>query len=167
MKKFLCLLSLMILPLTSCTTVYIDVTVKPSDAKLAYWVGDIIDNEEIDQDYIVAGFEKNYYLDHNYIFEILDDGSKNIPKTHVYYSLKNYDDSRMIVSAISITDSDITIYGLSMNSSKNEIYDKLTSYGFIYVDGYYGMDPEYRKDDLTLRIDSSFISIYIYWPPIV
>ena len=131
----------------------------PSDAKLAYWVGDIIDNEEIDQDFILTEFGKNYYLDHNYTFEILDDGSKNIPKTHIFYFIEKYDDRHMFVDFIHITDPNITIYGLSINSSENEIFDKLTSCGFRYFDGYSGMDPDYTKDGLSITIDSFEISI--------
>ena len=161
MKKFLCLLSLMILPLTSCTTVYIDVTVMPRDAKLAYWVGDIIDNEEIDQDFIFTFLEEDkVYLDHNYAFDIAEDGSKKMPKINIYYSIEKYDDRHMIVDFISITDLNITIYGLSINSSENEIYDKLTSCGFTYFDGYSGRNPNYTKDGLSIEITSYHIAIY-------
>lgn len=167
MKKVLCLVLLSVFSLTSCSMYDVDVTKKPKDTSLTYWVGEKIKNDEIDQNRILynARFDFCWYLDSNYSFDIGEDGSKKLPqdKVYVYYEIEKYDEEYMVVSLISITDSNITVYGLSMKSSQWVIHRRLTSYGFIYFDKYSGREPNYTKDGLTLEMTTSGIAIYCSW----
>ena len=159
MKKILCLLSLMILSLASCSTVYVDITIKPKDARFMYWVGDIIDNDEIKQNLLLEISTNHYqYLDSNYTFDIASDGSKNMPEHSVYYDLKQYNEEQKIVYLINITDPKITLYGLNMNSSKDEIDHILTSSGFRYST-FSSRAPAYRKDQYEIAIYPSYMSV--------
>lgn len=64
-----------------------------------------------------------------------------VPDVHVTYtvtSYPDYSDSDSYVTSINITDPDITVYGLNVNSSSQEIASKFTSLGFSNesVDGF-------------------------------
>ena len=69
-----------------------------------------------------------YYLDPRY--EMIDN---QVPEVHVTYiagSYPDYADGGLYVTRIEITDPSITVYGLNIHSSQEEIDAKFASLGF-------------------------------------
>ncbi len=109
----------LIFGLTSCTTSNADITVRPKDYKLDYWLTEIVDVTKIDKSLFYesrcGGSET--YLDSRYNF-INVQGQKELPEKYVTYDV-NLEKSMIV--AILIKDPSITMYGLSMRSSETSI----------------------------------------------
>lgn len=116
MKKFsFVLLSLLCFSLTGCTTT--DITIRPNDYNLDYWIDETIDINEIDTSKIYEKSEERIvYLDSNYSFQSNVDGSLILPKECVTYYF-SFNENDWSVSSIHITDPSVKVFGLTMNSS--------------------------------------------------
>ena len=142
----------LILGLTSCTTSNVDITVRPKDYKLDYWLTEIVDVTKIDKSlFYKSKYEgSETYLDSRYNF-INVQGQKELPEKYVTY---NVNLGKSMIQTIIITDPSITIYGLSMKSSETSIKRKLLRMGFTYQE-YSGMNPSYMTDDFNFTINKS------------
>ncbi len=163
MKKIsLVLLSLVLLSsvcfsLTGCNST--DITVRPNDYDLDYWISETVDINDIDASKIYEkSDEKVVYLDSNYSFQSNTDGAPIFPKEYVRY-IFSFSENDWSVSSIHITDPSVKIFGLTMNSSANKIQYTLKKMGFEYLDRYSGLDPSYLKDNSEFRIYPTYISI--------
>lgn len=142
----------LIFGLTSCTTSNADITVRPKDYKLDYWLTEIVDVTKIDKSlfYESRREESETYLDYRYNF-INVQGQKELPEKYVTYDV-NLEKSMIV--AILIKDPSITVYGLSMKSSESAIKRKLLRMEFSYQE-YSGMNPSYMTDDFNFTINKS------------
>lgn len=141
-----------------------DITVRPHDSHRDYWIGETIDIQGIDASKIYEeSAERILYLDSNYRFQNTIDGLLILPKESVtyYFSFRENDWS---VSSIYITDPNVKVFGLMMNSSKWKIRKTLKSLGFEYFDKYSGLDPCYLKENIKFRIYPTYISISCFIP---
>lgn len=110
------------------------VLTKPSDAAISFWIDDeVSDSEKAKMTYIsncLGGIGE--YLDSAY--SATKDGDDYVlPKVHVSYMLTKKDDLTKegnVVTAISISDPSITVYGLSMSSTEDEVTAKMESLSF-------------------------------------
>ena len=149
----------LIFGLTSCTTSNVDITVRPKDYKLDYWLTEIVDVTKIDKSlFYMCEYERyETYLDSSYIF-INDQEEKKLPEKYVTYDVNL---EKSMIQTIIITDPSITIYGLSMKSSEFAIKRKLLRMGFTYQE-YSGMNPSYMTDDFNFTINKSEMLLEIF-----
>ncbi len=142
----------LIFGLTSCTTSNVDITVRPKDYKLDYWLTEIVDVTKIDKSlfYESRREESETYLDSRYNF-INVQGQKELPKKYVTYDVNL---EKSMIQTILIKDPSITVYGLSMKSSEAAIKRKLLRMGFSYQE-YSGKNPSYMTDDFNFTINKS------------
>ena len=163
MKKInFILLSLLYFSLAGCTS--IDITVRPNDYNLDYWVGETIDINGIDTSKIYEKSEERIvYLDSNCSFQSNIYGSVIFPKecARYYFSFK---ENVWSASTIYITDPSVKVFGLTMNSSEWEIRKTSKNLEFEYLDHYSGLDVCYSKENIEFRIYPAYISIEIIYP---
>ncbi len=149
-----------IVSLTSCSKASIDISKRPNDYKLDYWLTDTIGfNELNDSLFYAVKYDSIYtYLDSNYVFETKND-TKELPNYYVIYDLC-VEDQKITIQAIFITDPDVSIYGLSSKSSPSIVQRTLLNMGFKYLDQYSGWYPSYSKDQyqFTFTGDSIILS---------
>ena len=120
----------MVLLLSACASsekvIYID---RPEDTNLEFWITQRvngIDLEEKGCTYLPGWFGASEYLDSRY--DAFDDGSMlTAPEIHVTYLLTGYPDTidDRAITSIEITDPSITVYGLTLNSTGEEIKNRM------------------------------------------
>ena len=101
---------------------------------LEFWITENVDDFDFSghvQKYgIFGGFE---YYGKDYIPTIDDNGQQIDPEHCVIYTLTNYPDyssNSLCVTRIEITDPAVTVYGLSLSSTVDEIRSTMASEGF-------------------------------------
>ena len=112
--------------LCSCSTFYLK---KPADTNLDFWITERAERQEFEEKgcaLLPGWFGAAKYLDHRYVAE--ESGDMAVaPAVHVTYLLSGYPDAKdeWAVTRIHITDPEITVYGLTMNSTNTEIEDRM------------------------------------------
>ena len=146
--------------ITSCGQSDIDVSKRPSDFKMDFWLNDTTKFNELNHSLIYTlKYDHVYnYLDSNYSFEIKEN-IKNLPDYYVSYDICVKSEIATI-QAIFITDPEISIYGLSLKSNSSVIKRTLTKMGFEYLNQYSGWYPSYSKEQylFTFTNDSIILS---------
>lgn len=141
-----------------------DITVRPNDYDLDYWIGETIDIDEIDASKIYEQSEEEIvYVDSDYSFQIGTDCLPILSKERVIYHF-SFREKKWSVSSIHITDPSVQMFGLTMNSSVRKIKNTFKKLGFEYIDGYSGLDPCYSKENIEFRVYPTYISIGIIYP---
>ena len=112
--------------LYSCSTFYLK---KPADTNLDFWITERAERQEFEEKgctLLPGWFGAAEYLDHRYVAE--ESGDMAVaPAVHVTYLLSGYPDTKdeWAVTRIHITDPEITVYGLTMNSTNTEIEGRM------------------------------------------
>lgn len=148
-RFFYCLLLLIFTSLTSCNKSEIDISKRPSDYKMDFWLNERIKSNELN-DSLVYGYKSDSiytYLDSHYSFKIKDK-VKKLPDYYVTYNVC-LEEEIATIQAIFITDPKISIYGLSLKSSSYQINRTLSNMGFEYFDQYSGWYPSYLKKEYS------------------
>lgn len=162
-KAIIFTLSCLILGLCSCKSTpvpkEIDINNRPKGYFLDYWLKDEVDITTLDQSLI---YEIRYggtvvFLDSNYEF-IIEQEEKKLPENYVLY-YTNLEQTK--VRGIEIKDPSISLYGLSMNSDKEDIDKTLTNMGFSYYQGVIGSFPTYIKDNFEISIDKYNMILFV------
>ena len=162
-KAIIFTLSCLILGLCSCKSTpgpkEIDINNRPKGYYLNYWLKDEVDITTLDQSLI---YEIRYggtvvFLDSNYEF-IIEQEEKKLPENYVLY-YTNLEQTK--VRGIEIKDPSISLYGLSMNSDKEDIDKTLTNMGFSYYQGVIGSFPTYIKDNFEISIDKYNMILFV------
>jgi len=161
MKKSLITLIIIPILLSGCATdKYLQ---RPKDTNLLFWITQRCSGEDFKQagcSFIPGWFGAEEYLDYRY--ELLEVGDKysethhyTIPPKHVTYVISGYPDALdgYAVTSIEITDPEITVYGLTMNSTNQEIENKMKQLQFVKK------NDAYFKNNCTFNFSSDFISI--------
>jgi len=122
---------LVMLSITSCSgNRYLD---RPDNTNLTYWITQKVNENDFDDcTYLPGWFGANEYLDGRYA-AIEEEGSVvRAPEIHVTYRTSGYPDSidDVAVTNIDITDQNIYVYGLTMNSTSEEIEKTMLEEGF-------------------------------------
>ena len=112
--------------LCSCSTFYLK---KPADTNLDFWITERAERQEFEEKgctLLPGWFGAEEYLDHRYAAEASGDMTV-APAVHVTYLLSGYPDTKdeWAVIRIHITDPEITVYGLTMNSTNTEIEGRM------------------------------------------
>ena len=107
--------------------IYLD---RPEDTNLEFWITQKVEDQDfIDKGctYLPGWFGASEYLDSRYT-AIEIDGQKTKPEIYVSYLMTGYPDTldESTVTKIEITDPNINVYGLTMNSSEEDIRNRLT-----------------------------------------
>ena len=132
MKKLIALLLLLCmftLVLSSCGEKKIE---KPEDTNLEYWLLDFVDKENLTL--IIDLYAEEHYLAKGYEPIIDENGDLQPPEKCVMYYAMNYpllDLGIKAISTIIITDPEVYVWGLTINSTKEEVQSVLENNGFV------------------------------------
>ena len=100
---------------------------KPEDTNLEYWLLDKPDKENWTQ----IGSDR--YLAGGYEAAVDENGDLQAPEESVLYYIDHYPISEMgfkIIDGLLITDPDVYVWGLTINSTKEEAVETLSELGF-------------------------------------
>ena len=115
------------LMLTSCgnSDLYLK---RPSNTNLEFWITQKVKDNELEEkgcQYFNWRFGPGAFLDSKYSFVEVD-GVQELPEAYVIYEALKYPDickGSRAITRIDITDPEITVYGLTINSTEKEISD--------------------------------------------
>jgi hypothetical protein len=136
---------------------------RPDDTNLEFWITESWSSEDFTNKgctYLPGWFGAEEYLDSRYepIKTIEENGYERllVPEVHVTYLRAGYPDARdgWRITHIEITDPTIIVYGLSMNSSKEEIKNRMKELKF--KENEYG---GYYKNNCTFSFSDEYIVI--------
>lgn len=127
MKKIICIVYLITL-LYFCTSCTVQTTIpRPEENNLEFWItDDVTDFDWVGHDEIYGGFGFREFLDKRYKAVITGENEydRGYPEYYVSYHVSSYPDyssKTKAITTINIADPTITIYGISFNSSLEEI----------------------------------------------
>ncbi len=133
MKRIIICLMLLVslILITSCSTSKLK---RPDDTNLEFWITDRV-NEDTFKKYterygIMGGRE---YYGSNYEPIITEDNEQLDPEYYVIYTVTAYPDyssNKNHITRISFNDPLVYVYGLTIDSSYEDIYNKMTELGF-------------------------------------
>ena len=116
--------------------IYLD---RPEDTNLEFWITQKVSFEDLDSKgctYLPGWMGADEYLDSRYTADTSGDMAV-APGIHVTYLVTGYPDTLddRTITHIEITDPSITVYGLTLNSTDNEIINRVTdkTNSFSYV----------------------------------
>lgn len=164
MKRVLVPLAMSLI-LCSCVPSNIDVTKKPSDTNLKFWIGQDLTEDDLKGFTAVNGDDKYVtYLDKDYQMAEKN-GMPRRPDKYVTYEIRKSEEAEGVlgyVVNIEIEDESIYVYGLSMRSSSQEVDSKMKSMGFEYqdMDMVSICDSYYLKDRLCFWAYPNYMRLY-------
>ena len=131
--KFSLITSIFALLISGCTvktqkeTTYID---RPEDTNLEFWITQRVNLEDFDNKgctFLPGWMGADEYLDSRYTADT-SSGMATAPDIHVTYLVTGYPDTLddRAVTNIEITDPNITVYGLTLSSTIEDIRERMT-----------------------------------------
>jgi len=144
MKKFKYIIgtTIFVLLLVACSSnkndsdIYLNI---PKDTNLEFWITQKVSSEDFENKgctYLPGWMGADEYLDSRYVADT-SGGMAVAPDIHVTYLVTGYPDllDDSAITHIDITDPSITVYGLTLNSTDNEIINRITGMtnSFSYV----------------------------------
>ena len=109
-------------------------------------------------------FGGNMYYGTGYV-PTLDENEQQVDPEHcVIYTVTSYPDymnKAQHITRIEITDPEIELYGLSINSSKEDIKNVMEEQGFTVIEGEYGITAEKGKFTFDFNKRSNSITIRV------
>ena len=142
----LCTLTLLLSSCGSNKDVKIE---KPEDTNLEYWLLDRPDKNN----WIKLDSPSDAYLAQGYEAIIDENGEKSLPEQAVFFYLSHYPTAEIgikIIDSIHITDPNVYVWGLTFNSTKEEIKEVMKVMGFNVEIGKYHCTAE--KDNYRFII---------------
>ena len=170
-KRTILILLIPFLATLSCaslTDLYLE---KPVDTNLEYWITERVSGQQLLDNgctYLPGWFGAEEYLDSKYE-PIQEEGRMaTAPDIHVTYLITGYPDTLddRAITRISITDPTITVYGLTMNSSSEDIVNRMKQVGGKKLDSGEATDDNEHYSYLIGNCTFIFskVSIYISAP---
>ena len=163
MKKIATLLLCIVVLLTvvGCSSNKLE---KP-ETNLEFWIGENVDDVDFSSYQMKYGmFGGNMYYGTGYV-PTLDENEQQIdPEQCVIYTVTSYPDymnKAQHVTRIEITDPEIELYGLSINSSKEDIKNVMEEQGFTVIEVEYGITAEKGKVTFNFNKHSNSITIRV------
>ena len=163
MKKIATLLLciVVLLTLVGCGSSKLE---KP-ETNLEFWIGENVDDVDFSNYQMKYGmFGGNMYYGIGYV-PTLDENEQQVDPEHcVIYTVTSYPDymnKAQHVTRIEITDPEIELYGLSINSSKEDIKNVMEEQGFTVIEGEYGITAEKGKFTFNFNKHSNSITIRV------
>lgn len=144
---------------------------KPSDTNLDYWITERVTGQYLLDNgctFLPGWFGAEEYLDSKYE-PIQEEGRMAVaPDIHVTYLITGYPDTLdgRAITRISITDPTTTVYGLTMNSSSEDIVNRMKKIGAKKLDSGEASDDTEHYSYLIGNCTFVFskVSIYISAP---
>ena len=163
MRKFVVLLLgfLILISLVGC---FPNKLAKP-ETNLEFWIGENVDDVDFSSYQMKYGmFGGNMYYGTGYV-PTLDESEQQVDPAHcVIYTVTSYPDyinKAQHVTRIEITDPEIELYGLSINSSKEDIKNVMKEQGFTVIEGEYGITAQKGKFTFDFNKRSNCITIRV------
>ena len=166
MKKTITLLLciFVLLTLSGCSSNKL----KKPETNLEFWIGENVDDVDFSKHqehyrYGFMGIGRQYYGT-GYTPTTDEEGKQVVPEIYVIYTVSPYPDytSRTChITEIVITDPDVNIYGLTINSNNSDIEEKMKGNGFESVEiGNLG-NTEWVKGKYHIRFTEEGIYISV------
>lgn len=135
---------------------------RPDDTNLAFWITQEASDDDFSECTFLPGmWGGNMYLDSKYeaVTITYEDGCKKIVELDVavVYTITNYPDyssKTSCVTAISITDPSIQVYGMTMSSHPDEVRHRMLGLGFMQTD-----EHRYSKNNCVLYFSEKTIGL--------
>jgi len=132
------------------------------DTNLEFWIAENVD--EVD----FSSYQEKYglmggreYYGTGYVPTTNKNGEQVDPEECVVYTVTSYPDyisNKRHITRISITDPSVTVYGLTINSSADEVENVMRSYGFKNSSG---QGQTYTKGKVSIRFSREAIRINV------
>ena len=132
------------------------------DTSLEFWIAENVD--EVD----FSSYQEKYglmggreYYGTGYVPTTNENGEQIDPEACVIYTVTSYPDyisNRRHVTGIFITDPSVTVYGLTINSSVDEVENVMRSHGFKNSSGQRRI---YTKGKVSIRFSTEAIHINV------
>lgn len=135
MNKHTMLLSLasLLFPLASCQAPSIFLE-RPAETNLGFWITEKVDKEALKSCTFLPGwFGGDEYLDSRYKATKKENGSYEIPEHCVTYFISaypDYSDGGSYVTKIRITDPEVNVYGMTLDSHPDQVRHTMMGEGF-------------------------------------
>ena len=136
--------------------------VPEKDSNLEFWIAENVDKVDF------SNYQEKYglmggrqYYGTGYIPLTDENGEQIDPEACVIYTVTSYPDyisKKRHVTGITVTDSSVTVYGLTLNSSADEVEDTLKSYGFKKK---HGQNHIYVKGKVSINFSQEAIHINV------
>ena len=163
----LLLLCTLTLIFSSCARDKID---KPEDTNLEYWLLDKPNKKEWTELSNSHWLDDNHYLAKGYDPIIDENGNRSAPEQSVIYTVSRYPLIYLGIKKIThikITDPSVYVWGLTVNSTREEVEKVMTGLGFtpsmnnneIYATNNGNYSFTFRYDSKTMEIGYSTTSI--------
>ena len=136
--------------------------IPPKDTNLEFWIAENVDNVDF------SNYQEKYglmggreYYGTGYVPTTNENGEQIDPEECVVYTVTSYPDhisNRRHVTRIFITDPSVTVYGLTINSSADEVENVMRSHGFKKSSG---QGRTYTKGKVSIRFSQEAIHINV------
>ncbi len=154
---------------TACVILFVVMLLLPScgrhlnepDHNLEFWIAEDVN------DFDFSGYQQRYgimggreYYGTGYVPTLDEDGQQVDPEHCVVYTVTNYPDysnNSLHITRITITDPAVTVYGLSLSSSVEEIKNTMTAEGFTVTES--GTSIRAEKDNFRFTFSNDAITI--------
>ena len=163
MKKLLAIMlsAIVLITLVGCGSNRL----KKPETNLEFWIAENVDNVDFSNYQMKYGmFGGNMYYGTGYV-PTLDENEQQIDPEHcVIYTVTSYPDymnKAQHITRIEITDPEIELYGLSINSSKEDIKNVMEEQGFTVIDGEYGITAKKGKFTFDFNKHYNYITIRV------
>ena len=163
MKKLLAIMlsAIVLITLVGCGSNRL----KKPETNLEFWIAENVDNVDFSNYQMKYGmFGGNMYYGTGYV-PTLDENEQQVDPEHcVIYTVTSYPDymnKAQHITRIEITDPEIELYGLSINSSKEDIKNVMEEQGFTVIDGEYGITAKKGKFTFDFNKHYNYITIRV------
>ena len=156
MKKLIPILLSIILLLPSCSS-----RLSEPEHDLEFWIAEDVN------DFDFSSYQPKYgimggreYYGTGYVPTLGEDGQQIDPEHCVIYTVTNYPDyssNSLCITRITVTDPAVTLYGLSLASTPEEIRSTMTAQGFTVTES--GTAIKAEKDNLRFTFSKDSISV--------
>lgn len=135
------------------------------ETNLEFWIAEKVDNVDFSNYQMKYGlFGGNMYYGTGYVPTLDENGEQVDPEHCVVYTVTSYPDymnKAQHITRIEITDPEIKFYGLSINSSREDINMVMQEHGFTVIEDEYGITAKKGKFTFDFNKWSDFIIIRV------
>ena len=134
-KKVFLLATILVLTLCLCVGCSDKIPEKPDDTTLEFWIAEDVSSVDLSEHYARTGVfgAKEYYGKGYSPAEILEGNEDILPKRYVIYTIGGYPDTSddwNYITRIQITDPEVTVYGITCNTSLDEFDEIMKGLGY-------------------------------------
>ena len=157
MKRLCILFAALLLCLTGCGGKYL----KKPETDLEFWITENVENVDFSkyqEKYGLMGGRE--YYGSGYVPTTDENGEQKDPEHCVIYTVTSYPDyssGKSHITRIFITDPEVSVYGVTLTSSSEEIKTALTEAGFSVTEKNGGVLGEKGRFRISFSADSIYI----------